>query len=215
MESIYGNYKGVLEGVSSKITEIIIENSNENYEKNQIKLFEHISSRIKSEESMREKCIRKGVAETTESAISLMRDAIGIRVVSSFVDDVFKNVELLKSIENVEIAKEKDYIKHAKPNGYRSYHVILHVLPDFIYEDEEGKSVRLGDVMTEYDGVYAEIQLRTIAMDSWAALEHQMKYKKDIAAHELIESELKRVADELASCDLSMQTIRELIKSAK
>ena len=164
--------------------------------------FEHIITRIKSDESMREKCIRKGLPETAESALSKLTDAIGIRVICSFVDDVFNIVEYIRSFDDCEIIEEKDYIRHAKPNGYRSYHMIL------------GVHTSESDVMGNTPGTYyVELQIRTIAMDTWAALEHRMKYKKDIPNQELLVGELKRVADELASCDLSMQTIRELINS--
>ena len=96
---------------------------------------------------------------------------------------------------------EKDYIKQAKDNGYRSYHLILEVTAP--YEDVLGNNP---------GKFFVEIQLRTIAMDSWASLEHQMKYKKTVRNQTLIVSELKRLADELASCDISMQTIRDLIE---
>ena len=99
------------------------------------------------------------------------------------------------------VVEEKDYILNVKPNGYRSYHMILEVITP--YPDCDGNE----------NGIYyIEIQLRTIAMDSWASLEHQMKYKKNITNHERITKELKRCADELASCDLNMQTIRKLIE---
>lgn len=99
------------------------------------------------------------------------------------------------------VVEEKDYILNVKPNGYRSYHMILEVITPF--PDCDGN---------ENGKYYIEIQLRTIAMDSWASLEHQMKYKKNITNHERITKELKRCADELASCDLNMQTIRKLIE---
>ena len=91
------------------------------------------------------------------------------------------------------VTEEKDYIKNAKPNGYRSYHIIL-------------------SVASEIRDFYAEVQLRTIAMDTWAALEHELKYKRDIAEPELIIEELKRCANELAACDVSMQTLKTLIR---
>ena len=97
-------------------------------------------------------------------------------------------------------SRKKDYISHVKPNGYRSYHIIIEVTAPF--EDIDGKNP---------GRFFAELQLRTIAMDSWASLEHQMKYKQDIKNPQLIIRELKRCADELASCDVSMQTIRNLI----
>ena len=96
----------------------------------------------------------------------------------------------MKKIDGITVVNEKDYIKNVKPNGYRSYHMILKT-------DE---------------GLYAEVQLRTISMDTWAALEHHMKYKKEVTVNvDLIVSELRRCADELASTDVSMQAIRDLI----
>ena len=110
-------------------------------------------------------------------------------------------VDELKQMPEVEVIEEKDYIKKAKENGYRSYHMILEMTVP--YEDVDG------NLPGKY---YVEIQLRTIAMDTWAELEHKIRYKKDVANREVIASELKRCADELASCDLSMQTIRDLIR---
>ncbi|MBQ8087988.1 MAG: GTP pyrophosphokinase family protein [Clostridia bacterium] len=150
---------------------------------------EHVLARIKSEESMREKCRRKGLPETAQSALEVIHDALGIRVVCAFLDDVYALRNDLARMSDVEIINEKDYIRRAKPNGYRSYHMIL-----------------------RFQGYFAEIQLRTISMDTWAALEHHMKYKKSLGGSAaLIEQELKRCADELASTDVTMQTIRNMI----
>ena len=200
MESIYGKYEPTLEYVKNKIEQSLLDYQHEVYDKCQDKGFEHLAIRIKSDESMRDKCRRKNVPETTESALSTLKDAIGIRIVCSFIDDVFSVINYIKSIPDTEVIKEKDFIRHAKPNGYRSYHMILAV------------KVPFEDVLGNNPGTYyVEMQIRTIAMDTWAALEHKMKYKKDIPNQELLVAELKRVADELASCDLSMQTIRDLI----
>ena len=152
---------------------------------------EHCLGRIKSEESMREKCRLQGLPETPESALEKIHDAIGLRIVCAFLNDVYMMRDYIVGFDDIEIIQEKDYIRHAKPNGYRSLHLIIRVEKKY----------------------YAEIQLRTISMDTWAALEHHMKYKKTLNGNtELIVSELKRCADELASTDLSMQTIRDLIK---
>ena len=200
--SIYGEYESTLQKVMEDIEERL-----QNYQKlvqfeTGDNAYEHLLARIKTDESMREKCRRKGLPENEKSALVDMTDAIGIRVVCSFVDDVFNIVEHIKTFNNCEIVEEKDYIRHAKQNGYRSYHMILAV-----HTTEK-------DVLGRVPGIYyMELQIRTIAMDTWAALEHKMKYKKDIPNQELLVAELKRVADELASCDLSMQTIRELINS--
>ena len=148
---------------------------------------EHLKYRIKAEDSMREKCRRKSLPETPESALQAVHDAIGLRVVCAFLDDVYAMRDALASADGVEIVQEKDYIRAAKPNGYRSYHMILRL-----------------------DGYFAEIQLRTISMDTWAALEHHLTYKKGEPGA-LIRAELKRCADELASTDVSMQTLRDMI----
>lgn len=191
-ESIYGNHRSEME----KVMNIILGSIDELREK-MIKEFgsdpvEHCLSRIKEEESMREKCRRQNLPETTESALEQIHDAIGIRVVCAFISDVYSVRDHLRTIDKVEVVEEKDYIKQAKPNGYRSLHMIL-----------------------KYDNkYYVEIQLRTISMDTWAALEHHMRYKKKVSKSDaLISAELKRCADELASTDMSMQTIRDLIRS--
>ena len=199
-ESIYGKYKEHLDVILDSIVGRINEYTQAEYEKSGVKLHEHLIARVKSEESMREKCERRGLEPTTYSALRELTDSIGIRIICSFIDDVYENVRLIKSFPDVEVVLDKDYIKHAKPNGYRSYHMIIKVKTPF--EDVEGNTPG------EY---FVELQLRTIAMDSWASLEHKMKYKKNIANSELIVAELKRCADELAACDVSMQTIRNLI----
>lgn len=200
--SIYGEYAEyldlVLEDLSKRFKnfdDYVLEQTGEHG-------FEHIITRIKSDESMREKCIRKGIPETPYSALYINTDAIGMRIVTSFVDDIYLMIKYIKSFDNCEVIEEKDYIKHAKPNGYRSYHLILAVTTD--YPDVNGNEKGI---------YYVEIQIRTIAMDTWASLEHKIRYKKNIAEQELISNELKRCADELASCELSMQTIRGMIRS--
>lgn len=192
-ESIYGEHRPELEEVQRQLTEEVQAVREEMLREKGFDPVEHCLSRIKSEESMREKCRRKNLPETTESALQKIYDAVGLRVVCSFLSDVYVIRDHLAAMPNVEVVEEKDYIRHAKPNGYRSYHMILLV----------------------NGSVYAEIQLRTISQDTWAALEHQMKYKKNLNGNtELIVGELKRCADELASTDVSMQTIRDMIASA-
>ena len=184
-ESIYGAHRPALEKVMDGIMKHIGEIRAEMEQKLSMDPVEHCLCRIKSEESMREKCRRNNLPETAESALEVLTDAIGLRIVCAFVDDVYTI--------RYEVIKEKDYIRRAKPNGYRSYHMILRTKA----------------------GYFAEIQLRTISMDTWAALEHHLKYKKSVGSRAaLIEEELKRCADELASTDLSMQTIRDMILEA-
>ena len=202
-DSIYGAYRDTLVKVKTDIENRLLQYQQKVQSETGDKSYEHMAVRIKSEESMREKCRRNGLPETPESALHELTDSIGFRIICPFVDDVFDIVEYIRGFEDCEIVTEKDYIRHAKPNGYRSYHVILAVKTDY------------PDVMGNEHGIYyVEFQIRTIAMDTWAALEHKMKYKRNIPNQELLVAELKRVADELASCDLSMQTIRELIEQA-
>ena len=201
-ESIYGAYSEYLRRILDEIVRKIEEYTDAEYKRSGIKLHEHLIARVKGEDSMREKCVRRGLPQTPESALRELTDSIGIRVICSFIDDVYENVRFIKSLPNITVVTEKDYIKHAKPNGYRSYHMIIKA--EVPFEDIDGKTPG------EY---YVELQLRTIAMDSWAALEHKMKYKRNIPNSELIVSELKRCADELAACDVSMQTLRNLILS--
>ena len=190
MESIYGNKKPELEEVMQMLLREIGVIRRDMAKDLGMDPIEHLLGRIKSEDSMREKCRRKGLPETTESALVQIRDAIGLRVVCAFLDDVYTIHDRLLALPRVELVEEKDYIRHVKPNGYRSFHMII--LVDGTY--------------------YAEIQLRTISMDTWAALEHHLKYKKDIRGNlTLINSELKRCADELASTDSSLQTLRDMI----
>lgn len=159
-------------------------------------LAEHIKCRVKSAESLREKLKRLDLEETAECALRNLSDLVGVRVITHFVGDIYTVLELIKQNDHWQIKTVKDYIANAKPNGYRSLHVLL-TLPFGV---------------NGIDTINVEIQLRTIAMDCWASLEHQLKYKKNINNTALIVDELKRCADEMASTDLSMQTIRDLIR---
>lgn len=199
-DSIYGPYEPALHYVMDSVVQRIEAYSEGIKKQTGEAAYEHLLYRLKGEASMREKCRRKNLPETAFSALHEIHDAIGLRMVCCFLDDIYRAIDFIKSMDGVSVVKEKDYIKNVKPNGYRSYHMILAVKAPF------------ADVTGENPGTfYVEIQLRTIAMDSWASLEHQMKYKHDIKNPQLIVRELKRCADELAACDVSMQTIRNLI----
>lgn len=152
-------------------------------------------SRIKSAESMIRKLRNRGFAPNLTSALTNVYDAVGIRIVCGFVDDVYKIAGWMETRKELEIIESKDYIAWPKPNGYRSYHICLRIC--------EGSAA----------GVLAEIQIRTMALDFWATLEHQLKYKREIPCEKLIRSELKRCADEIAATDISMQTIRDMLES--
>lgn len=197
---IYCEHRGNMELVMMDLTKKIEAYDGEWEREHGERLYDHLRYRIKSDASMREKLRLRGLAPTTENALREMTDAIGLRIICLFIDDVYENVARIRRMPGCRVIREKDYIRDAKPNGYRSYHMILEVeLP------EDG-----GNDPARY---YAEIQLRTIAMDTWAALEHEMKYKKQIENTELIARELHRCANELAACDVSMQTLKQIIRS--
>ncbi|MCD8329293.1 MAG: RelA/SpoT domain protein [Lachnospiraceae bacterium] len=155
----------------------------------------YCKSRIKKPDSMMRKLASRGLSTDAGTALREMHDAVGMRVVCSFVDDVYEVSRWLQARDEYEVLEVKDYISYPKPNGYRSLHLILRFT---------------GGRMK---GLQAEIQLRTIAIDFWAALEHQMKYKQAIdgSYEKIVREELKRCADEIASVDISMQTIRDLL----
>lgn len=157
---------------------------------------EYIKSRIKSEESMKEKLKRKGLEVNLENALTKIYDAAGIRIICTFVDDVYDIAKMIKEYDDIEIVKEKDYIKKPKENGYRSYHLVIKVPLKISGEIHE---------------VYLEIQIRTIAMDFWSSLEHQMKYKKNIKNQQTIVEELKKCAEQIATTDINMMAIRNMI----
>jgi len=160
----------------------------------------YITSRIKSEESMKEKLQRKGMKVTLDNALKKVFDAVGVRIICPYISDVYKVVDTLKKSKDMEVIKEKDYIKNPKANGYRSYHIIFS-------EKIEVEGVE--------NTVYVEIQIRTIAMDFWSSLEHEIKYKKNIKNTDLIVAELKSCADTIATTDMNMQSIKNLIESSK
>ncbi|TWL20016.1 GTP pyrophosphokinase YwaC [Bacillus paralicheniformis] len=123
---------------------------------------EHTKSRVKSFESLINKLVRKGCDITTKAAKEHINDIAGLRIVCSFLSDIYNMVEVLKEHEDIKILKMKDYIKNPKPNGYRSLHLIVEV-PVYLTNRVEHAKV--------------EIQIRTIAMDFWASLEHKIYYK--------------------------------------
>ena len=160
-----------------------------------IKTVEKCQSRIKSSQSMISKLKRLNLEVNVQSALYEVYDAVGIRIICGFMDDVYRVAGWLSRQPEIEIVGQKDYIAYPKANGYRSLHM----------------RVKLKVEVAE--GIFAEIQIRTMAIDVWATLEHELKYKKTIKQDRLIRSELKRCADEIAATDLSMQTIRDIIEN--
>lgn len=193
-EEYYGNAFSLLKQGESYL-KALIETYPNTCAKDELQSILYIKTRIKTPESMMEKLRKRGLREDSHTALQNTHDAIGIRIICSFVEDVYRITGWLEKRDDIQIIEKKDYIAYPKPNGYRSLHLII----QFTAKD-------LKDMT-------AEIQLRTIAIDFWATLEHQMKYKRNVRHEETIRSELKRCADEIASVDLSMQTIRDLLQS--
>lgn len=185
-EEFYGNDYSKLQQAEAMLNDLLSKFQENESEKK----IAYVSSRIKSPDSMKKKLEKKGEQPTSENALLKVNDAVGVRVICSFIDDIYKVSDWISKQEMIEVINIKDYIAYPKENGYRSFHMII----------------KLKDL-----NLNAEIQIRTIALDFWANLEHQMKYKRDIKNEEMIRSELKRCADEIASVDLSMQTIKDLI----
>lgn len=159
---------------------------------------ESITSRVKKPLSIVDKLKRLGKPVTLESVSAYLNDVAGIRVVCSFIDDIYKVAQMLADQDDITVVQVKDYIQKPKANGYRSYHMIVEV-PVFF---SEGKQM-----------MRVEIQLRTVAMDFWASLEHQMKYKKESADRPEIAAELKSCAETIAATDARMLGIRKRIEN--
>lgn len=161
--------------------------------------FESISCRLKTPRSINEKLKRKGFENSVASIEQNLNDVAGIRVICSFIDDIYILSKRLCTQDDVRVIEIKDYIESPKPNGYRSLHLILEI-PIFLLEEKKFMRV--------------EVQFRTIAMDFWASLEHKVKYKKNINSNE-ISAELKSCADEINILDRRMQNIHRKIDSSK
>ena len=158
----------------------------------------YCSSRIKSPESMKQKLLKKGEEPNAENAVSKVNDAVGVRVITSFVDDIHKVSDWITLQNDIEVVNIKDYIAYPKPNGYRSYHIIL------------GIPVYCLDGM-EYFPV--EIQFRTMAMDFWASMEHRINYKKERQDREKLVKELKEHARKLEKIEKSFEKYSENIQN--
>ena len=157
-----------------------------------------LKSRLKKFTSITEKLERKGLPLSVESIEENLNDIAGIRVVCAFPDDVYMLADAFLAQDDITLIQKKDYIANPKPNGYRSLHLIVSV-PIFLAHEKR--------VMK------AEIQLRTIAMDSWASLEHQLRYKKDFEFTEHMANELQICAHLSAELDARMDALRDLIQS--
>lgn len=158
---------------------------------------EHVSSRMKSFDSILAKSRRKQIPLTPEGLRTQMFDIAGVRITCSFVTDIYRVRDMLVGQRDIVVLEERDYIAHPKPNGYKSLHLIVQV-PVFL-------SDRVEDVVVE-------IQLRTIAMDFWASLEHKIFYKYGGEAPRHLTDALKLAADVASSLDTSMERIHDEVQ---
>lgn len=166
---------------------------------NQRNPIEMIKSRVKKPMSIVEKLRRRNLPVSLESMISNLDDVAGIRVICSFLDDIYTVADMLVKQDDITVIAVKDYIRYPKPNGYRSYHLILEIP---VFFSEQKKNMRV------------EVQIRTLAMDFWASLDHQLKYKKDLGMEsDEIGEELRQCAEMIADTDKRMLEIRRKLET--
>lgn len=188
-------YRCAIREVQTKL-EVLDDEFSVEYKRNPISF---IKTRIKKPESIYRKLQKLGYDFTAENIQEQLNDVAGVRVVCAFIDDIYTVADLLASQDDIKVLQIKDYIKNPKPNGYRSYHMIVEV-PVFF---SRGKTP-----------MRAEIQIRTNGMDFWATLEHQLRYKKGIEemeGYDQISAELLESAHAMIEMDNEMQHIKDMI----
>lgn len=196
MNTLMAYYRCAIMEVETKFN-VLNEQFSLEYDRNPI---ESIKSRIKSMESLAKKVRERNVPITVEGIEENIHDVAGIRVICSFPEDIYMLADCLLQQDDITLIEKKDYIQNPKPSGYRSLHLIVSV-PIFLKNEKRNMKV--------------EVQLRTIAMDFWASLEHKLRYKKNIPAQvaDGLAKELKDCAEQSASLDRKMQEIRnKLVK---
>ena len=164
--------------------------------KNKYNPVEHMKSRLKTEKSIIDKLNKKGYEVTTKNMILHVHDIIGIRIVCSFLDDVYDIVDIIKSSKQFKVKEEKDYIKNPKSTGYMSYHLIV-LVPIYLNETVEH--------------VEDEIQIRTSAMDFWASIDHKVQYKFPSEIPEEVKKEMYNCSLDIRKLDEKMQQLNEFV----
>lgn len=186
-------YAAAIKEITTKL-EILDEEFHIKYDHNPI---HHIESRLKSIQSIYAKLKKKNLPLETEAVKENIYDIAGVRVICNYVDDIEKMAELLLKQNDVTLIRIKDYVNNPKENGYRSLHIVVKV-PIFLAESVEDTPV--------------EVQIRTIAMDFWASLEHRLKYKSDEKVSKELAARLKVCAEKINAIDKEMQHIYKEIK---
>lgn len=189
-------YKFALQEVETKIR-ILQEEFQLLHDYNPI---EHTKSRLKSPESIMKKLLRKGGAGSLSDIQDSIKDIAGIRITCSFISDIYRISDMLQSQADLNILSVKDYIQHPKPNGYKSLHILAEV-PVFMSDRVEA--------------ICVEIQIRTIAMDFWASLEHKIFYKCNETVPERLLQDLKKAADTAYELDTKMEQLQQEMEEIK
>lgn len=190
--TVQSRYSAAIREVQTKL-EILDDEFQMRHRRNPI---HHMQSRLKSIQSMMEKLRRKHCEISMQSAVQNLHDIAGIRVICPYVRDVYTIADLLTSQDDVKLLHMTDYIQEPKENGYRSLHLIIEI-PVFL---SSGRTL-----------VPVEVQIRTIAMDFWASLEHSLRYKAQERVPEDISQALHHVAVDIASLDNRMQAIHDRV----
>ena len=196
IDEIFLKYEFALQTLLTELNILLKE-----YEfKNKINPVEHIKSRIKTKESAFDKLKRKGYSVDIENMINHIHDMVGVRLVCSFKSDVYDIVNIIKNSKSLTIKKEQDFIKNPKETGYSSFHLNV-MVPIYLNNN------------VEY--IEAEIQIRTVAMDFWATLEHKIRYKFDGTIPDEVSEELYNCSKEVKELDNRMFNINEIMKNHK
>jgi putative GTP pyrophosphokinase len=191
-KSVMFLYDSALKEINTKI-EILNNEFVHIYNYNPI---EHIKSRLKTPDSIVKKLKRYGFEVTIDNMVEKLSDIAGIRIICSFTSDIYQIAEMITKQSDVTVLYVKDYIKNPKPNGYKSYHMVV-TIPIYLTD---------GPVDTK-----VEIQIRTIAMDFWASLEHKIYYKFEGNAPAYLQQELKACADVVNMLDVKMFSLNQAI----
>ena len=198
IEQMNAYYRCAIMEIETKF-KVLSEQFSLKYDRNPI---ETIKSRLKSQESILKKMSRKGIPMTLENMEREIDDIAGVRVICSFVEDVYMLADCLLQQDDITLLEKKDYIKNPKDSGYRSLHLIVQV-PIFLQNEKRPMKV--------------EVQIRTLAMDLWASQEHKLRYKKSIPENEeeSISNELAECAQILSSVDARMQALRTKLSETR
>lgn len=193
---LMNKYEYALEMLNMQLG-ILLKEYTTNHEYNPV---EHIKTRIKSIESISKKLEKKGYEITPDNIKNHVHDIVGIRIVCSFLSDVYEIVNLIKNFKQIKVIEEKNYIINPKDSGYTSYHLIVTV------------PICLND---SFEDIEAEIQIRTVAMDFWASLDHKIQYKFSSYIPKEVKDEMFNCAIDIKALDNKMLELNKIMNKYK